>query len=72
MRLLGPKFLDQTPESFWSYAKELSKHHAIKRPESSKPKTRKKKTKNGKHDDNSRLEPSSSDPRETQKDAQTI
>lgn len=72
MKLLGLKFLEHTPESLWSYAKELHKHHAIKRPESSKPKTRKKKTKNGKHDNNTKPEPSTSNPRETQKDAQII
>jgi len=52
MKLLGPKFLEQTPESLWSYANELNKHHGIKRPESSKPKL--KKTRKKKQDENRR------------------
>ena len=61
MKLLGPRFQDQTPESFHAYAKDVHKFQNIKRPEASKPKlkkTRKKQTPNGKHDTNPRPKPS--------------
>ncbi len=47
--IMGIRFQDQTPESFWQYCKDIAKHQGIKRPEGSKPKlkkTRKKQTKN--------------------------
>ena len=55
MKLLGPTFSEQTPESFHIYAKDVHKYQNIKRPEAAKPKlkkTRKKQTPNGKHDNN--------------------
>lgn len=72
MKLLGPLFLEQTPEAFHAYAKDVHKYQNIKKPETIKSKTRKKKTKNGKHDNNARSESSSDNSGKTQEDAQNI
>lgn len=75
INLLGPSFIEQTPESFHIYVKDIRKFQNIKRPESAKPKlkkTRKKQTKNGKHDNNTRPVTSIDDSGKTQEDAINI
>lgn len=74
-KLLGPRFTEQTPDTFHVYAKDVHKFQNIKRPEASKPKlkkTRKKQTPNGKYDNNSRLKPSSDNIGKTQEDVVNV
>lgn len=75
MKLLGPRFQDQTPDTFHAYSKDVHKYQNIKRPEVSKPKlkkTRKKQTPNGKYDNKTRPKPSSDNIRKTKEDAVNV
>ncbi len=65
--LLGMAFNLHTPESFYAYSKSINKNMGIKRPETVKAKTRKKKTNDNAID--ARFEPSPNNPREAEEDA---